>query len=296
MKRRLAAVVLALALTPAVLYAQTPVFTVTAASADVHKGPSTVTPVIGHVARGAALPIARNLGSWVKIAWPSAPDGVAYVHVTMGRLGGTATEPSATPARVMPGSASRTASVSAPAQSATPTGSHAGVEARVGVQGPQGTTTISHVVGIGGLVQSARSFGATGRMWRGNRLGLELRVTRNAMTSETAAGRVTSTDFEPRVVYALFDHVSDYVWFRPYIGSGVSFSHQVLKDSSPAAIESASVSKAGVRLFGGSELTFAGATRFGVSTELGYRSTSTPFPGYETDRFSLSIAGHWYMK
>src|SRR3954452_3805007 len=157
MIRRLAAGVLALALTPAMLHAQAPVqapaVTVTAASADVHKGPSTVTPVIGHVARGAALPIARNLGSWVKIAWPSAPDGVAYVHVTMGRLGGTATEPSATPARVMPGSASRPASVSAPAQSATPTGSHAGVEARVGVQGPQGTTTISHVVGIGGLVQ-----------------------------------------------------------------------------------------------------------------------------------------------
>jgi hypothetical protein len=296
MKRRLAAVVLALALTPAVLYAQTPVFTVTAPSADVHKGPSTVTPVIGHVARGAALPISRNLGSWVKIAWPSAPDGVAYVHVTMGRLGGTGTEPSATPARVMPGSGSRTAPMSAPAQSATASGSHAGVEARVGVQGPQGTTTISHVVGIGGLVQSAHSFGVTGRVWRGDRFGLELRATRHATTSDTAAGRVTSTEFEPRVVYALFDHVSDYVWFRPYVGSGVNFSHQTLKASSPAAFETESINKAAVHVFGGSELTFAGATRFGVSAEVGYRSPTTPFVGYETDRFSVSIAGHWYIK
>src|SRR4051794_19633500 len=75
MIRRVAAIVFVLALTPALLYAQDPVFTVTAQSADVHKGPSTVTPVIGHVARGAALPVARNLGSWVRIAWPAAPDG-----------------------------------------------------------------------------------------------------------------------------------------------------------------------------------------------------------------------------
>src|SRR4051812_22293216 len=152
MKRRLAAVVLALALTPAVLYAQTPVFTVTAASADVHKGPSTVTPVIGHVARGAALPIARNLGSWVKIAWPSSPDGVAYVHVTMGRLGGTATEPSATPARVMPGSTSRSADVSAPAQSTTPSGPAGGgvPGSASGAGGGPGPREITDATGLAG--------------------------------------------------------------------------------------------------------------------------------------------------
>ena len=45
MIRPIAAIVLALTLTPAVLHAQDVVFTVTAASADVHTGPSTATPV-----------------------------------------------------------------------------------------------------------------------------------------------------------------------------------------------------------------------------------------------------------
>jgi len=68
MVRRLAAVVLALALNPAPVRAQEAVLTVTVASADVHKGPSTVTPVIGHVSRGTVLPVSRNLGSWARVA------------------------------------------------------------------------------------------------------------------------------------------------------------------------------------------------------------------------------------
>ena len=75
MTGRVAAIVLALTLTPAVLHAQGATLTITVASAEVHKGPSTVTPVIGHVSRGAALPVSRNLGSWIRVPWPGAPDG-----------------------------------------------------------------------------------------------------------------------------------------------------------------------------------------------------------------------------
>src|SRR4030088_2879167 len=82
-----AAVVLALPLNPGPLPAHDTVLTVNVLSADVHKGPSTANPVIGHVSRGTVLPVARNLGSWVKVVWPAAPDGVGYVHVTMGRVG-----------------------------------------------------------------------------------------------------------------------------------------------------------------------------------------------------------------
>ena len=77
MIRRAAALVLALTLNPTLLRAQDTVLTVNVSSADVHKGPSTVTPVIGHVSRGTVLPVSRNLGSWVKIAWPGAQDGSA---------------------------------------------------------------------------------------------------------------------------------------------------------------------------------------------------------------------------
>jgi len=140
------------------------------------------------------------------------------------------------------------------------------------------------------------SFGATARAWRSNRLGIQLEVTRDAMTSDVAAGRVTSIRFEPGVVYALFDHVTDYVWFRPYVGSVVSFRRQTLKISAPAAPEPASHNGVGLRVFGGSELTFAGVPQFGLSAELGYRRFPTPFPEFEADRMSVSIAGHWYIK
>jgi hypothetical protein len=68
MVRRMAAVVLAVTLNPTPVRAQDAVLTVTVLSADVHKGPSTVTPVIGHVSRGTVLPVSRNLGSWAKVA------------------------------------------------------------------------------------------------------------------------------------------------------------------------------------------------------------------------------------
>ena len=62
MIRRIAAVVLALILNPVFVHAQDNVFTVTVSSADVYKGPSNVTPVIGHASRGTALSVSRNLG------------------------------------------------------------------------------------------------------------------------------------------------------------------------------------------------------------------------------------------
>jgi hypothetical protein len=295
MTRCAAAIVVALTLTPAVVHAQDATLTVTVPSADVHKGPSTVTPVIGHVSRGAALPVSRNLGSWIRIPWPSAPDGVGYVHVTMGRLS-DAPAPSAMPSRPTSTSAPKPEAASTAAPAATPPRTRTPGETRVGVQGAQGTTTISHVIGVGGLVQSARGFGASGRAWHDDRLGLELRLTRNAMTSDAAPGRMTSVEFEPRFVYALFDHVSDYVWIRPYVGSGLTFGHSTLTVSLPAAAGTASANTVGLRVFGGGEVTFATVTRFGLSAELGYRSSSTPFPGFEADRVSLAIAGHWYIK
>ena len=99
MIRLAAAVVLALTLHPTLLLAQDTVLTVNVPSADVHKGPSTVNPVIGHVSRGTVLPVTRNLGSWVKVVWPAAPDGVGYVHVTMGTVGpaNDAPRPNASP-------------------------------------------------------------------------------------------------------------------------------------------------------------------------------------------------------
>src|SRR5262245_52562078 len=86
-----AAVGVARCVSQATLHAQAPVFTVQAVSADVYKAPSTGSPIIGHVPRGTALPVTRELGSWVKVSWPRGEDGVGYVHVSMGTLRGDTT-------------------------------------------------------------------------------------------------------------------------------------------------------------------------------------------------------------
>jgi hypothetical protein len=290
MVRRMAAVVLALTLNPTLARAQDAVLTVTVLSADVHKGPSTATPVIGHVSRGAVLPVSRNLGSWAKVAWPDAPEGVGYVHVTMGRLGPSSADASA--ANMSP----RTSAAPASATTTIPPVTRRSAGERIAVRGELSDTPLSHIFGVGGLVGSMSSFGATARAWRSNHIGIQLAFTRDAMTSDVAAGRVTSIRLEPGVVYALFDTVSDYVWIRPYVGSVLSFRHQTLKVPASAAMEPASDNSIGFRVFGGSELTFAGVPRFGLSAELGYRRFPTPFPEFEADRLSVSIAGHWYIK
>jgi hypothetical protein len=297
MVRRMAAVVLALTLNPTPARAQDAVLTVTVLSADVHKGPSTVTPVIGHVSRGTVLPVSRNLGSWAKVAWPDAPEGVGYVHVTMGSLGPSSADASS--ANLSPRTSSAPASTTSALASATttiPPVTRRPAGQRMAVRGELNDTPITHIFGVGGLVGSRSSFGATARAWRSDHLGIQLAFARDAMTSDVAAGRVTSIRFEPGVVYALFDHVSDYVWIRPYVGSVLSLRHQTFKVSAPAAMEPASDNGIGFRVFGGSELTFAGVPRFGLSAELGYRRFPTPFPEFEADRLSVSIAGHWYIK
>lgn len=163
------------------------------------------------------------------------------------------------------------------------------------VRGDANDAPVTHILGFGGLIASRTSVGATARAWRTDHLAMQLAVTRET-TSGVDGGRLTSMRLEPGVMYALFDRVTDYVWFRPYVGSALSVNHQTLKGSGPAPIQPVSDDGMGVRLFGGSELTFAGAPRFGLSAEVGYRRLPTPFPGLEADRLNLSIAGHWYIK
>ena len=292
MIRRAAAVVVVLALNPTLVSAQDTVFTVTVPSADVYKGPTNVTPVIGHAPRGTVLPVSRNLGSWARVPWPDAPDGVGYVHMTTGRLtasnGAAVAPPTTAPSRPPADPGAATTPMLSPTPPRLP-------REQMAVSDQATGAPISHSLGIGGRVGSTRSFGATARAWRNDHVGIQFALTRDAMTSDLAAGRVTSMQVESGVVFSPFDHVSDYIWIRPYVGSGLSFHHQSLKVSSTDPVQ-ASDNGFGFRVFGGSELTFASAQRFGLSVEFGYRRVPTPFPGFEPDALSASLAGHWYIK
>jgi hypothetical protein len=290
MIRRAAAVVLALTLNPVLVSAQEALFTVTAPSADVYKGPTTVSPIVGRAARGAVLPVTRNLGSWAKVAWPDAPDGVGYVHLTMGRLDSSKAEAPVANAGARPPADRGALATAMPSPAAGRV-----QRDQVAVIDPSTGAPITHIFGVGGRVGSPRSIGATARLWRSDRVAVQFSFMRDAMTSGVAAGRLTSMQLEPGVVYALFDHVSDYVWIRPYVGSGLSFHHQSLKVSSPDLVQNTD-NGFGVRVFGGGEVWFSSVQRFGLSLEVGYRRVNMPFPGFAADKLSASLAGHWYVK
>jgi Bacterial SH3 domain len=291
MIRLVAAVGVALCLSQATLHAQAPVFTVQAVSADVYKAPSTGSPVIGHAPRGTALPVTRDLGSWVRVSWPRAEDGVGYVHVSMGSLGQSETGRPVAAARSpqpMADAASSTSTVVRGA-AATPQGAPTSV---VYMQAP------GHIVGFGGRVGGSNvGFGASARAWsRDRKFGVPFDLTRVAMAGPAPTERVTSMQFEPGVLYTLADHVADYIWVRPYAGSGLTIGRRSLSSTIPGAVPVASQSHVGVQAFGGTELTFAGAPRFAVSVDVAYRWGTTEFAGIDLGRVGLSIAGRWYVK
>jgi hypothetical protein len=288
MIRRIAAVVLALILNPVFLHAQDTVFTVTVPTASVYKGPSNVTPEIGRVPSGTELSVSRNLGGWVKVAWPGGADGIGYVQMSMGRIGGAEVGASATNGSPRPGSAA------AATTSASAARTSAGQQ--IPSRGQPRVREISHIFGVGASLVPMSGVGASARAWHKNHLGIQVGFMRDAMTSDVAAGRVTSMQFEPGLEYSPFDRVSDYLWFRPYMGSAVSFVHQTLSISSPFARPPISDGGLGFRVYGGGELTFASMPQFGVSADLGYRHWPAPFPGFKADPLSVSIAGHWYIK
>ena len=290
MIRLAAAIGVALCVSQATLHAQAPVFTVQAVSADVYKAPSTGSPVIGHVPRGTALPVTRELGSWVKVSWSRAEDGVGYVHVSMGSLGQSDTSRLAGAAR-SPQPMSETSSSSASAIR-NPAAAPQGVPTRVVyLQAP------GHLVGFGGRVGPSNvGFGASARAWSHDRFGVQFDLSRVAMAGLAPTERMTSMQFEPGVLYTLADHVADYIWVRPYAGSGLTISRRSLSSTTPGAAPVASQSNVGVQAFGGTELTFAGMPRFAVSVDVAYRWGTTEFAGIDLGRIGLSVAGRWYVK
>ena len=289
MIRLAAAVGVALCVSQATLHAQAPVFTVQAVSADVYKAPSTGSPVIGHVPRGTALPVTRELGSWVKVSWPRAEDGVGYVHVSMGSLGrNTTTEISRSAAAPR---APQPVSESASAPAVTGRASQPAPTRVIYLQAP------GHLVGFGGRAGGSNvGYGASARAWSRDRFGMQFDVSRTAVAGVAPTERVSSMQFEPGVLYTLADHVADDFWVRPYVGSGLTISRRSLSSTTPGAAPLASQNDVGVQVFGGTELTFASVPRFAVSVDLGYRWGTTAFAGIDLGRVGLSVAGRWYVK
>jgi len=280
MTRRALAIVALFFVNPVWLSAQSADFKVESASASVHKGPSTGSPVIGQARQGVALEVRRDLGSWVKVPWPDAPDGVGYVHTSMGIRTAAATS------RAAGGSAL----TGEPAE-------HVAAGNR-SVAPPSGyVVPPAHIVGLGGQVGgSTIGAGMSTRTWFSDRLGLQLEVSRTSLTGPIASERLTATQFTPSLLYSLSNLMTDYVWIRPYLGAGPRVVRRTLGVGPQAGGAAVSQSSVGLQTFGGGEFTFASMPRFSVSADLRYGWIEDTQPDFELDGLGFSLAAHWYVK
>ena len=213
MIRHLSLVAIVLCLSPSLARAQGAEFTVKVQAADVRKAPSTGSPIVGQAPRGATLEVTRDIGAWVKVAWPEAPDGVGYVHQSMGTIAQRASreERLTTTFANLPPPVPEAAPALVAAQSAP------------AIDASSSTRTIyvpppTHFVGLGGQMSGSNpGFGFTSRLWSRRRLGVQLDLSQSRLTSDTSTERVRSTQFAPSLIFSLTDYVGDSLWLRPYL-------------------------------------------------------------------------------
>jgi hypothetical protein len=289
MIRLAAAVVIAVGLSQTLVHAQSAVFTVGAEPAEVYMSPSNGSPVIGTARVGSVLDVRRELGSWVAIPWPGARDGEAFVHQSRGSL----------TRRAIPSGSSAANVSTAPVVERQTSPEPSRAEQNVGQPRsplPPVYVTPPHVIGLGLRMGGVwpGGFGASGRMWS-NALGFQLSLSRQTLTNPLGAERLTSVRIDPSVLYHVPDQVGDYVWVRPYVGSGVSLYRHTLH-SGTSILPLPSDDGVAVQGFGGAEMTFAGAPAVAVSVDLGYRWSHTSVPGFDLTGPTLSLSGHWYLK
>jgi opacity protein-like surface antigen len=291
MIRHIVATIVVLLLSAARLHAQGAILTVNVASANVHKSPSTGSPIVGTATRGTAVVVTRELGSWVKVSWPKAQNGIGYIHIKMGTISHAAT---LLPA---PAPASRAVVEPPPARPLV-----APLTGRVDRPVSTRSTYVrpSHIVGLGGfggrLSGSNVGYGGSARAWKTDRLGFQIAGSRYAVTAADASGRVTSLQFQPSVLYAPHDSVSDYLWLRPYVGSGLNIRRQTWTAIAPSFVDTLSENRVGFQVFGGSEITLASAPQIALSADVAYNWSRGPFAGIKIGGLGLSIAAHWYVK
>jgi hypothetical protein len=290
MIRQAAAVAIALCLFPSLTHAQMGSFTISASYAEVYKAPSTGSPVVGMMRRGSVLEVKRELGSWVSIPWPNAAEGEAFVHVSRGSLTRRPVVARATDSAT-PAVAAERSAVAEPVQRVEPTAGSLRSPL------PPVYATPSHTLGVGARMGGPLfgGFGVSGRAWR-ERFGVQLSLSRHVMTNALGSERLTATRVDPSVLYRLPEHVGDYLWVRPYVGSGMSFHRQSVR-SVPSTIDPPSDGGFGLQWFGGGEMTFANVPQVGVSLDLGYRWTKGPdVPGFDLTGPTFAVSAHWYVR
>jgi hypothetical protein len=295
MIRHAAALVVVLSLVPSPLHAQTTAtFKVGAAPAEVHKAPTTASPVIGRAPHGAVLDVTRELGSWVKVTWPAAKDGEGYVHVSTGSVARGSSSATAQRAQATtPQAGAGSPRIPPPPPSSSSRATREEPAAAPARQSGAGYVRApSHQFGVGGRVGAPDvDLGVAARLWSRERFGLQAQLSRSA----DDVGPRSTVEFAPSVLYAARDHVNESFWLRPYVGGGPTFLHRTAGDG---VLPGAPIAAGGFGLqgFGGAEVTLPSLPRFGISADLGYRWLDSAPIGSQDSGVRFVVSGHWYLK
>jgi SH3 domain-containing protein len=295
--RHAAAIVIVMLWVPSPLHTQAAAtFKVGAAPADVYKAPTTASPVIGKAPRGAVLDVTRELGSWVKIAWPAAKDGEGYVHVSAGSIAHAAAagEHRAAAASPSPPAAAGPRIPPPPPSAAPARASSAAPAAAPPRQSGGYVRAPSHQFGVGGRIGAPDfDLGVAARLWSRDRFGLQAQLARGADGIEPR--RATTLEFAPSVLVAARDRVTESWWLRPYAGGGPTFVHRAV-DAGVLPGEPIGEGRFGLQGFGGLEVTLPNLPRFALSADLGYRWLQSPPLGNQDSGVRFIMSGHWYLK
>jgi Bacterial SH3 domain len=264
--------------------------TVSVPTADVRKGPSIGSPVVGQAGRGMVLEVTRDIGAWVRVNWPTAPDGIGYVHQSMGTLSNRPTRDQRISEAVAQVANSVPPLPPADSSAQLSLANDTSAKRSVYVHAPM------HVVGLGGRLSATPGFGFSSRIWSRKRLGVQVDLSRSRLSNDGLTDRVRSTEFVPSVIYSMPDYVTESFWLRPYVGGGVAMIRSKLYGGVPEVAVSESDSSLGYRAFGGAEVTVPGVPRLAVSADFGYQWAKTVFDGFDPAGPRFSISGHWYVK
>jgi len=155
----------------------------------------------------------------------------------------------------------------------------------------------SHFIGLGGNMMGASpvGFGAAVRTWSRGQPSFQMTVSHSSQTSLTAPGEVASLQISPSLLYSLRDRLSDSLWVRPYVGGGVTFVRDTLRDITPGVTD-ATTNGFGWQGFGGAEFTFPSVPKFTLSADAGYYWRPESFTGFDAGRIGVTVSGHWYVK
>lgn len=162
-------------------------------------------------------------------------------------------------------------------------------------------------LGVGGQVGGFTfGLGVSARYWWSEELGIELALSRSSTSWSDVIGPGNSSvsfshlQVAPSLLYRLTTVEKTSVVFVPYAGGGVNIMRSSV--SAEASLggfdfeDSASETGVGFQGFVGTDVRFRSIPAFGISGDIGYYSTVTPFVGVDIGGFALALAGHYYFK